>query len=299
MLQSVVEGGTISDQASNDWAAAIQFMAYKRDPRRLKWLLDLTISAPLLGTSTSAVQAKRLVYARVLSFELGWRLARMQHAATQDSVARHIVEVLLSHLAHPYKQVRLAVAISLAEQLMLSWQEPSTDDAPSSERSALFALFVAKIVERSSTWTTVATVRDDPETLERSRFRETVVVALHYLLTQNRVTDLLPHLPQLLRFIFHSLVDIDEVRCWSSARERVRWLDYSPALIVPRQETAKTARACFVLIAQLGIPRVFMGRYLEVLKELLVHENWRLRVAAIAFFQYVAQLLCNAVHHTH
>jgi hypothetical protein len=202
MLKRVIDGGAQSDPASTEWATSMQFMSHSRDPRRLQWLLDLVLDAPM-SASTTVGLGRRMMYIRVLSFEFGWKLSRLRFADT--TVVMFVADCLLPHLAHPYKQVRAAVANLLARLCTLEC------NVSYGQANPLVNSLIDTILRESTTWDTNVSIRDDPATLARSQYRETALLWLHALVSKGRVCDIVPRLPELLGFLFQSTLDIDSV----------------------------------------------------------------------------------------
>ncbi|KAI9483082.1 MAG: hypothetical protein EXX96DRAFT_599664 [Benjaminiella poitrasii] len=95
------------------WDAFIKFCVTRRDPRRIRPLIDLILEAELDPTSDAAFnEARKLLLVRALIVSLKWRF---------ESFVSRILPTYLNNIQHPYKQVREVIGVNINELLQLEY----------------------------------------------------------------------------------------------------------------------------------------------------------------------------------
>ncbi|KAI9246724.1 hypothetical protein BDA99DRAFT_526780 [Phascolomyces articulosus] len=95
------------------WESFVRVCSHRRDPRRIRPLVNLILGAKVDPTSdASFVEARKLILAHVLINSLGWR-------------ANPLIDPLLgeymNHIDHPYKQVREVLGDNISSILQRQW----------------------------------------------------------------------------------------------------------------------------------------------------------------------------------
>ncbi|KAI8327989.1 hypothetical protein BC941DRAFT_364207, partial [Chlamydoabsidia padenii] len=100
------------------WSSFVRFCVAKRDPRRIRPLIDILLyveEAKFDPYSDAAfAEARKLLFVRALMVGLKWRFKPW---ANKDG----LLEVYLEHLNHPYKQVREVIGANINDIMQIQW----------------------------------------------------------------------------------------------------------------------------------------------------------------------------------
>eukprot|EP00727_Mastigamoeba_balamuthi_P010640 m51a1_g6199 hypothetical protein (1944) ;mRNA; r:106776-114561 len=252
----------------NDWAFALRFALYDRDPRRLHWVTDPIVEAAagdlacLQGaatTTTAFSQMKRLKLLQQVTSEYSWRA---------PSLHRTIFDLLQKAMDHPYKQVRDRVALLLKISLRNMWENDGNTafDAPVNvnERAQAFLDWVVASphFDRAAAITTTAAQTEEEQS--SVSFVRTVVaftasaVRGEILKPDSLVDFCVQVLPKLFMLQEHPIRDISrEVQC------------------------------CITLMAHLPIPPAKLASMFEMAHTVMRSASWHSRLSALMFIEVV------------
>lgn len=95
------------------WVSAVEFTMKKRDPRRMRPLIELILSFPLDPAAHTAFdETKKLHFVKSALTSFSWHFIPFSEP---------IIETYLSNLSLPYKQVREIVGSNLGEAFQIQW----------------------------------------------------------------------------------------------------------------------------------------------------------------------------------
>lgn len=104
---------SITPDSLTYWESFVRFCAGRRDPRRIRPLMDLILEAELDPTSDAAFnESRKLLLVRALVITLQWRF---------EPLSQKILPTYFNNIQHPYKQVREVIGVNINELLQLEW----------------------------------------------------------------------------------------------------------------------------------------------------------------------------------
>lgn len=104
---------SITPDSLTYWESFVKFCVARRDPRRIRPLIDLLLSSELDPTSDAAFnEARKLLLIRAMVVKLQWRGLPL---------VDRLLPTHLNNLQHPYKQVREVIGGNIYEFLQLEW----------------------------------------------------------------------------------------------------------------------------------------------------------------------------------
>lgn len=100
------------------WSSFLRFCVAKRDPRRVRPLLDLLLHVEEARfdphSDAAFAEARKLIFVRAMMVGLKWRFKPW---ANRDG----LLELYLNHLDHPYKQVREVIGANVNDIMQIQW----------------------------------------------------------------------------------------------------------------------------------------------------------------------------------
>eukprot|EP00039_Didymoeca_costata_P033291 m.41688 g.41688 ORF g.41688 m.41688 type:complete len:1837 (-) comp9800_c0_seq1:208-5718(-) len=175
-----------------DWASALRYCVYDRDPRRIYRLTDHLFEPGLTLTEddTSFAQFRRLCFLHTALEELSWR-------GTEPANA--LLESLKEFVSHPYKIVREKIARCLFVVLRAFWKPRlSRDPTPdfSSHPVRKFIVEMAAVIEGARD------TNDKDKKLEITNTCKTILLWVSTVFHDGSSDALIPHLHILLPVLF-------------------------------------------------------------------------------------------------
>lgn len=180
----------VNNMSLGDWAAALRYCVYDKDPRRLYQLTDLLFQVRLgeEDTLSTFAQARSLAFLSTPLEEYSWR---------GQEAASALLTSLQPHLGHPYKLVRAKIARCLYVAMRSFWA-PGADSivslaaAKESELGRYIQAFAASIeAERAKT-------EDDEAQKLAERLAKTLLSFLSIVFHDGSSPAFLPHLTTVL-----------------------------------------------------------------------------------------------------
>ncbi|KAI8099232.1 uncharacterized protein BX664DRAFT_272366 [Halteromyces radiatus] len=103
----------VTPDAHTYWSSFIRFCMAKRDPRRVKPLMDLLLEAQFDPQSDAAfAEARKLLFIHAMVVGLKWRFKPW---------GNDLLGLYLNHLNHPYKQVREVIGANINDIMQIQW----------------------------------------------------------------------------------------------------------------------------------------------------------------------------------
>jgi len=103
-------------ETKSDWITALILMTKKRDPRRMKWLLNLLLEKlKSIRGSNSFRESNYLSALHGVLISMSWKIPFILHLVRAQ---------IRPYLSHPYKDIRLPVANILAHVFAFNWKMP-------------------------------------------------------------------------------------------------------------------------------------------------------------------------------
>ncbi|XP_013404552.1 proteasome activator complex subunit 4 [Lingula anatina] len=87
----------MTTESVTDWGTCFATASESRDPRKLHWLFEVLMESPISGAGGSFGDASRLYVLQGALAQQEWRVAELLH---------RLINYLIPHLKHPYKNVR-------------------------------------------------------------------------------------------------------------------------------------------------------------------------------------------------
>eukprot|EP00127_Corallochytrium_limacisporum_P005109 Clim_evm15s199 gene=Clim_evmTU15s199 len=238
----------ITQDTLGDWASAIRFMVYDRDPRRLFWLSRLLVDPlPFANAGSSSFEeSRRLQIILFMLDELSWRGAIF---------AADLLRYITPHLAHPYQQVRTKIGRAIYVAMRVFWVPDSMKEVQQVEVAREAAKELLELT--TSELDKLAPLSED-ETLTKTC--KTILHWLNMTLSTGVSNCAYKSIVQLVPYIFRMIEQSDE-------------------------ELQKMARGTIILISQSTMPNKYLSGLLSSVWEVLQNGNWHVRVSGLKFLQ--------------
>ncbi|KAG0174459.1 hypothetical protein DFQ30_004302 [Apophysomyces sp. BC1015] len=111
LLRKTLAG--VTPDSLSYWKSFVRFCAIRRDPRRLRPLIDLIFEAEFDPKSDAAfAESRKLSFVRTLFVALKWRAAPL---------SSQCLSTYFANVQHPYKQVRETIGENINEIMQVQW----------------------------------------------------------------------------------------------------------------------------------------------------------------------------------
>ncbi|CEJ03873.1 hypothetical protein RMCBS344292_17848 [Rhizopus microsporus] len=221
------------------WESFVKFCVARRDPRRIRPLIDLLLSSELDPTSDAAFnEARKLLLIRAMVVKLQWRGLPL---------VDRLLPMHFNNLQHPYKQVREVIGGNIYEFLQLEWvpgvssvdsllrMHAKTGDGVghmAAELNAEQQTRVTYIIQRLDQW--FKEIDGNTASSDYAHASKTVLCWLHEALTHWRLAGTLPYvipfLPKL--FIMQEMNDDQDLQVMATrVLNLIAQMSYPPSML--------------------------------------------------------------------